>query len=119
VSFAGGTVQLFVLEGERRHKIPASRASDGTLRYLALVALLCHPSPPPLLCIDEPELGLHPYLMASIASMLREAATRTQVVVATHAEGLLAALGDLRDEVLVFERGPGGTTLRRGLSSEG
>jgi predicted ATPase len=119
VSFAGGTVQLFVLEGERRHKIPASRASDGTLRYLALVALLCHPSPPPLLCIDEPELGLHPYLMSSVASMLREASQRTQVVVSTHSAGLLAALGDLRGEALVFERGEAGTVLRRGLSDEG
>ncbi|WP_419621951.1 AAA family ATPase, partial [Thiolapillus sp.] len=41
----------------RRH---ACRLSDGTLRYLCLLAILCHPKPPPLVCIEEPELGLHP-----------------------------------------------------------
>ncbi len=54
----GGGVQLFFKEGS--FTIPATRLSDGTLRYLCMLAILCHPNPPPLVCIEEPELGLHP-----------------------------------------------------------
>jgi predicted ATPase len=58
VMIEGGTVQIFVQEG--RFNVPATRLSDGTLRYLCLLAILYDPTPPPLICIDEPELGLHP-----------------------------------------------------------
>jgi predicted ATPase len=53
-----GTVQLYLMEGP--FSIPANRLSDGTLRYLTLLAILCDPNPSPLICIEEPELGLHP-----------------------------------------------------------
>ena len=71
VSIEGGTVQVFLHEG--RFSIPATRLSDGTLRYLCLLVLLCHPSPPPLLCIEEPELGLHPDALVGIGELLKEA----------------------------------------------
>ncbi|MCX6377341.1 MAG: AAA family ATPase, partial [Armatimonadetes bacterium] len=58
VSIEGGTVQVFFTEGA--FTIPAKRLSDGTLRYLCLLAILCDPKPPPVVCIEEPELGLHP-----------------------------------------------------------
>ena len=58
VLIEGGTVQVFFTESE--FVIPATRLSDGTLRYLCLLAILCDPNPPPLICIEEPELGLHP-----------------------------------------------------------
>ena len=66
VSIEGGTVQVFFHESG--FTIPATRLSDGTLRYLCLLAILCHPSPPPLVCIEEPELGLHPDIMPTIAA---------------------------------------------------
>ena len=53
VHVEGGTVQVFFQEGN--FTVPATRLSDGTLRYLCLIAILCHPSPPPLVCIEEPE----------------------------------------------------------------
>jgi predicted ATPase len=59
-SVEGGTIQIFFHEKGLKHPVPATRLSDGTLRYLCLLAVLCHPEPPPLLCIEEPELGLHP-----------------------------------------------------------
>lgn len=58
VSIEGGTVQVFFSEGD--FSISATRLSDGSLRFLCLLAILCDPEPPPLIGIEEPELGLHP-----------------------------------------------------------
>ena len=57
---SGGTVQLFLHETDFDTPIPATRLSDGTLRFIALLAVLLAPDPPPLLCIEEPELGPSP-----------------------------------------------------------
>lgn len=57
VKLEGGTVQLFLVENE--FMIPATRLSDGTLRFLCLLVILCDPNPGPLICIEEPELGIH------------------------------------------------------------
>jgi predicted ATPase len=108
----GGTVQLYI-EERGGEQIPAPRLSDGTLRYLSLLAILCHPSPPPLICIEEPELGLHPDLLPTIAELLKEASTRTQLIVTTHSDALVSALSDVPESVIVCESGKGGTTLRR------
>ena len=54
-----GSVQIYFTEGKRR-SIPATRLSDGTLRYLCLLAMLYNPNSLPVICIEEPELGLHP-----------------------------------------------------------
>ena len=108
----GGTVQLYV-EERGGEQIPAPRLSDGTLRYLSLLAILCHPTPPPLICIEEPELGLHPDLLPTIAELLKEASTRTQLIVTTHSDALVSALSDVPESVIVCESGKGGTSLRR------
>jgi predicted ATPase len=111
VQIEGGTVQVFLQEG--RYTIPATRLSDGTLRYLCLLAILCHPSPPPLVCIEEPELGLHPDVLPTLADLLKDAATRTQLIVTTHSEALVDAMSDQPEAVLVTERTAQGSTLRR------
>jgi predicted ATPase len=108
----GGTVQLFIDEG-RDELIPATRLSDGTLRYLSLLAILCHPTPPPIVCIEEPELGLHPDIMPTIAELLKDASQRTQLVVTTHSDALVSALSDTPEAIVVCEPGPDGTQLRR------
>ncbi|MBI3649870.1 MAG: AAA family ATPase [Acidobacteria bacterium] len=59
----GNTIQLFIREENFTPPTPASRLSEGTLRYLCLLTILCHPEPPPLICIEEPELGLHPDIL--------------------------------------------------------
>lgn len=97
----GGTVQIFLRGG--RFSIPATRLSDGTLRFLCLLAILCHPEPPPLICLEEPELGLHPDILPTIAELLREASTRTQLVVTTHSDVLVDAMTDCPEAVLVAE----------------
>lgn len=63
--------------------------SDGMLRFLCLATALLNPLPPPLIAIDEPELGLHPRLLPIVAEMIKAAAERTQVLVTTHSPDLL------------------------------
>ena len=111
VMIEGGTVQLFVQEG--RFNVPATRLSDGTLRYLCLLAILCDPKPPPLICIEEPELGLHPDLINHVADALRYASERTQVIVTTHSTTLVDAFTDTPEAILVCEKADGCSTVRR------
>ncbi|MGH8803164.1 MAG: AAA family ATPase [Polaromonas sp.] len=111
VQIEGGTVQVFFQEG--RFVVPATRLSDGTLRYLCLLAILCHPSPPPLVCIEEPELGLHPDILPTLAALLREAAERTQVIVTTHSDILVDAMTDTPESVYVCEKQNGQTTVKQ------
>lgn len=108
----GGMVQLFLDEGGSR-KIPASRLSDGTLRWLSLLAVLLHPRPPWLVCIEEPELGLHPDMIPELARLLRAASERMQLVVTTHSVDLIDAFSDTPEVVQVCERHEGSTTIRR------
>ena len=115
VSIEGGTVQVFFHESG--FNIPATRLSDGTLRYLCLLAVLCHPEPPPLVCIEEPELGMHPDILPTIARLLKDAAERTQLIVTTHSDVLVDELTDQPASVVVCERLDGKTIMRR-LKSE-
>ncbi len=107
----GGTVQIFVREAGLTQPIPATRLSDGTLRYLFLMALLLDPTPPPIICIEEPEIGLHPDIIPTIAEMLVEASKRTQIIVTTHSDALISSLPV--ESVLVCERDVTGSHLRR------
>jgi predicted ATPase len=111
VKIYGGTVQIFIREEELIQPIPATRLSDGTLRYLFLMALLLDPTPPPLICIEEPEIGLHPDILPTIAEMLIEASQRTQLIVTTHSDTLVSALSP--ESVVVCERDDKGSHLRR------
>lgn len=111
VRIAGGDVQVVLQEQDRL--IPATRLSDGTLRYLSLLAVLCHPNPPPLLCIEEPELGLHPDVLPTLATILKEASARTQIIATTHSAELIDSLSDCPEAILVCERDADGTHIER------
>lgn len=106
-------VTIYMKEQGYEGVVPASRLSDGTLRWLGLLAILLDPSPPPLVALEEPELGLHPDLIATLAELLREASTRTQLLVTTHSEALVSAFSDHPDDVLVFDRPFEATEARR------
>ena len=106
-----GSVGIELLEG--RWSIPATRLSDGTMRYLCLLAVLCHPKPPPFVCIEEPEIGFHPDVVVEIADLLREASERCQLIVTTHSDVLVDALTDVPESVVVCEKPDGQTQLRR------
>jgi len=113
ISIKGGTVQLFLHEKGLREPIPATRLSDGTLRYLCLLSILCHPTPPPVIGIEEPELSLHPDAIKIVAELLKEASQRTQLIVTTHSDSLVSDLSDSPDSVIVCEREQDGTVLKR------
>jgi predicted ATPase len=110
VSIVGGSVQVFFTEGD--FTIPATRLSDGSLRYLCLLAILCDPEPPPLICIEEPELGLHPDILPKLADHLVAASSRTQLVVTTHSDILVDAMTERPDAVVVCEKHEGKTEMR-------
>lgn len=113
VRIYGGTVQIFIRESSLIQPIPVNRLSDGTLHYLFLIALLLDPTPPPLICIEEPEIGLHPDILPTIAEMLIEASQRTQLIITTHSDALVSALSEYPESVLVCERDEKGSHLRR------
>lgn len=115
VLIEGGTVQIFVQESGM--SISATRLSDGTLRFLCLIAALCHPNPPPLICIEEPELGLHPDAIGVLARLLHKAAEKTQVIVSTHSAILVDYFTESPESVIVAEKNESGTWLHR-LSKE-
>ena len=113
----GGTIQLTVVErGLGGAVIPATRLSDGTIRFISLLAILCNPKPPPLLCIEEPELALHPDVIPLVAELLRDASQRTQLIVTTHSRDLIDQFTDEPESVVVCERGFDSATQMSRLS---
>jgi predicted ATPase len=115
---SGGTIQLFLHYAKLVSPVPASRLSDGTLRYLALLAILLHPVPPPLVCIEEPELGLHPDLLPRLAQLLVDASHRMQLIVTTHSDVLVDALSETPEAVVVCEKEGGATRMTRKTADE-
>ena len=113
IGIFGGSALLYIHERGLNEPIPATRLSDGTLHYLCLLAMLCHPTPPPLICIEEPEMGLHPDILPTVAELLLDASQRTQLIVTTHSDVLISALTDYPESVLVCDRDISGTQLRR------
>ncbi len=111
----GGITQLYVREKGVSDPFAATSLSDGTLRLLCLLAVLFDPTPPPLVCIEEPEVGLHPDAIRMLAELLVEASARTQLVVTTHSPALVDALTDQPQAVIVCERDFDGCTQFRRL----
>ncbi|NQU06467.1 MAG: AAA family ATPase [Calditrichaeota bacterium] len=93
--------------------IPSTRLSDGTLRWLCLMVILNDPDPPPLICIEEPELGLHPDILPTLADHLIAASERTQLIVTTHSDILVDAMSERPEAVVVCEKHDGKTEMNR------
>lgn len=96
---AGLTVQLET-PGVYR-PLDAAELSDGTLRYLALLAALRTLAPPELLVLNEPETSLHPRVLAPLAKQIVEAARESQVIVVSHAAPLVEAVCKAREAVRI------------------
>ena len=105
-------IQLRVRWKSLQREQSAADLSDGTLRFLFLLAVLANPSPPALIAIDEPETGLHPSMLPIVAEYARDAATRTQVILTTHSPELLDAFGQQTPTTTVVEWKDGQTQLR-------
>ena len=110
----GNTVELIVNETGTSSALPASRLSDGTIRFIALLAILCHPEPPPLICIEEPEIAMHPDSQDLVVELLRKASERTQLIVTTHSPWLIGRLSAEPEHVVVCDMdATEGTRLHR------
>jgi predicted ATPase len=79
-----GEVIAFWKEHGVNGELSLADLSDGTLRLLCWLVLCLHPYPPSLICVDEPDQGIHPRALAVLAGMFRKASQRTQVLLATH-----------------------------------
>lgn len=97
-----GRIELRLRWRNSRRPPAAGDLSDGTLRFLMLVAVLANPEPAPLIAIDEPETGLHPRMLAIVAELAEAAALKSQVVLATHSPQLLDAFQEEVPAVTVF-----------------
>jgi len=85
--------------------------SDGTIRFICLATALLQPRPPATIVIDEPELGLHPFALELLASLVKEAATRTQIIVSTQSPAFLNAFEP--EDVVVVDRMNGASRFQR------
>lgn len=104
-----GRVEAYIEEEGLRENVPFTRISDGTLRWLCLLTVLLHPEPPSLICLEEPEVGLHPDMLRRLAQLLVEASERTQLIVTTHSDLLVSALSDYPESIIVCEHLGGST----------
>ena len=93
--------------------LDASQASDGMLRFIALVTLLSQPENdlPEILLLDEPELGLHPYAIRTIADLVHSVSSHSQVFLATQSVNFINHFGP--DEIVVVERKDRESTFER------
>ncbi len=105
-------IQMRIRWRSLKREQSAADLSDGTLRFLFLLAVLANPSPPPLIAIDEPETGLHPSMFPIVVEYARHAANRSQVILTTHSPEFLDAFGDNVPTTTIVERRNGCTELR-------
>jgi predicted ATPase len=111
-TISGGWVEAR-LEEKGNLTIPFIRLSDGTLRWLSLLTILLHPSPPPVVCIEEPELGLHPDVIRPLTKLLIEASGHMQLIVTTHSDALVDELTERPESVIVCEKHEKSTRMNR------
>jgi predicted ATPase len=84
-----GEVIAFWQEKGVEAELSLADLSDGTLRFLSWATLCLVPNPPTLICIDEPDQGVHPRTLPVLAGLFEKASTRTQLLLATHASYFL------------------------------
>jgi predicted ATPase len=119
VNGAGGDNQQIRLLWQQRdsdYPLWPTQLSDGSLRFICLVTALLQPEPPATLIIDEPELGLHPYALTLLGSLIRSAATRMQLIISTQSVPLVNEFG--LDDLVVVEREAGASVFKRFASAD-
>jgi len=104
-------IRLLWRQKDSDYRFWPSQLSDGSIRFICLVTALLQPDPPSTIIIDEPELGLHPYAITLLASLLRSASTRMQVIVSTQSVPLVDEF--TVDDLIIVEREQGDTVFKR------
>lgn len=113
----GGKTLLSLRENNLHRAITVEHISDGTLRFLLLLSILYNPNRGKVVCIDEPEIGLHPDMIQTICEGIKYASeTGTQMIVATHSPLLLNAF-ELED-LLIFEKSENNDTSIKKISED-
>jgi len=97
VSYGNGWFEVEMQQHGLLRPLKASELSDGTLRFLLWVAALLTPRPPGLLVLNEPETSLHPDLLPALGRLIAQTASRSQIVVVSHAPALIDTLQSLPD----------------------
>lgn len=97
VGVDGGRFEVGLRQPGMARPLTAAELSDGTLRFLLLVAALLSPRPAEITVLNEPEASLHPDLLAALAALIIRAAESTQVIVVTHSSVLVSTLSGLDD----------------------
>lgn len=113
---AAGILTLTWKDKNFRHPVYLHQLSEGTVRFLWLAAILLAEDTPCLTLIDEPEVSMHPELLRLLADLMRGAAQRTQLIVATHSERLVRFLQP--NDVLVLDYNDDGSTHFQRADSE-
>ncbi len=111
-----GQSYLSLKERNLNKAIGALHISDGTLRFLLMESIFYNPLRGASIAIDEPEKGMHPDMIRSIAEMMKYASKSSQIIVATHSPHLLNQF-DLED-ILVFEKDENNVTMVHGVSED-
>ncbi len=108
-----GYISLAWIEEEKGILFDAHQLSDGTLRFVALATLLLQPDDllPHIILIDEPELGLHPFAVRILSSMIEGAAERSQIILATQSVEIVDSIDP--NSIIVAERPEHETIFRR------
>jgi predicted ATPase len=94
----------------------AQMLSDGTLRFICLATLLLQPDLPSTIIIDEPELGLHPYAITVLSSLLKSTSINTQIVISTQSVPLVNQFEP--ENIIVVDRKDGQSTFERQSSTD-
>lgn len=105
-----------VLHETFNESIPASNISDGTLKFLCLMAILYNPNRGSVICIDEPELGLHPDMIFTLYEAIEFASETSQVIISTHSAHLLDYF-ELK-QIRVFEKDENNATVVKQLKEK-
>lgn len=110
---ADGYFELEMKQHGLLRPLKAAELSDGTLRYLLLVAALLSPRPPALMILNEPETSLHPDLLPALGRLVARAAAHSQIILVSHAPDLVAALRHEKgSRQIVLEKRLGETVVR-------
>ncbi|MCD4665212.1 MAG: AAA family ATPase [Bacteroidales bacterium] len=111
-----GNFELMLDESGLDSAIHVTSISDGTLRYLCLLSILYNPERGKFICIDEPEVGLHPDMALNVTNAIKEAAKNSTMLIATHSENILDAFEV--EHARVFEKEQDNSTIVNSYKTE-
>jgi predicted ATPase len=106
-----GQIRLLWRQKGSDYSLWPGQLSDGSIRFICLATALLQPDPPSTIIIDEPELGLHPYAITLLGSLIRSVSSRTQVIISTQSVPLLNEFS--LDDLIVVEREEGASVFKR------